>query len=175
VYHNKTIKQARRDTWQLWPLRPEGLCRLHKSFLDWARLGDGRRFASQHPPLQDPVTQKPLCGRYLRGRCGAGDLCSHSHAPPSIRLDVVHRRYEEKVFRADARHPLGLKVKESGPLEIATVERTGQADSGGCSSVSGWRVLAVGNIEVNSLREYHNALRNCSDHPDACQWEPGKV
>lgn len=154
------------------------MSRLRKSFLDWARLGDGRRLAAQHPPLVDPRTLQPLCGRHLRGRCGAGPdaPCAHSHAPPTISDEVVSRRFEEKAFRADARHPLGLALQERGPaVLISGVERNGLASGAGASGLEGWRVLRVGGVEVSSLREHTAALRRCADDADTCQWEPGQV
>jgi hypothetical protein len=60
-------------------------------------LGDGRALSSQHPSFFDEESGKPLCDRWLRGRCEAGVLCNRSHAPPEVEEAVIEREFEEVV------------------------------------------------------------------------------
>mmetsp|Transcript_46918 Transcript_46918/g.106229 ORF Transcript_46918/g.106229 Transcript_46918/m.106229 type:complete len:1074 (-) Transcript_46918:242-3463(-) len=161
--------RARRGTWELWPLHPLGLKRIRKSFVDWARLGDGRRLMSQHPPLTGEGA-RPLCERFLLGRCPAGELCNKSHTPPEVDESVIFRDFEEKVFVEDARNCVGGAVRgisvNAINLEIGYVELNTAAQKSGV--VAGWKVIKVGSRRVSEGKELADAMTYYSQQPEAC-------
>jgi len=151
-----------------------GLRRIQKSFVDWARLGDGRAFATQHPAFVDAATGTNICPRYLRGRCGAGALCNLSHAVPTVDEAAIDRAFEEITFPVDGRDDagtLGMSL-QANSCEATYIDRNSPAAAAGVRV--GWRVIRVGRKRVSDTRDMYDALHHYRDKPQACTWGIGR-
>jgi hypothetical protein len=166
--------RGRRQGWKLWPLQPMGLTRIQKSFVDWARLGDGRAFSSQHPPFVDAATGVPICPRFLRGRCGALGLCNLSHAVPTVDEGAIDRCFEEITCAVDGRDDattLGMSLQANSG-EATYLDRNSPASLAGVRV--GWKVVRVGRKRVGDVRDMYDALHFYRDRPQSCLWGVGK-